>query len=157
MLHTPHFLVGVAIATQIPDPVPAVIAAVASHFVLDAIPHADYWEAPAFSRINSAIVAVDGGLALTALVLLVPPDLMWYAFFIGIMANLPDLIEFPRFIWPKWGEMPVMKQFSNWHTKTLQYKRELPFPKKSWQHWFWGLLPQVILVTTLIFYIAQSK
>ena len=157
MLHTPHFLVGVAIATQIPDPVPAVIAAVASHFVLDAIPHADYFGEPELTPINSAIVVVDGGLALTALVLLVPPDLMWYAFFIGVMANLPDFIEFPGFIWKRWRTLPGIKQFSNWHGITLQYKRELPFANNSWQHWFWGLLPQAILVTTLIFLLIQDK
>jgi hypothetical protein len=154
MLHTPHFLVGVAIATQIPDPAVATLAAVTSHFVLDAIPHADYLDEPKITPANVAIMVADGGLALTALVLLVPPEMIWYAFFIGVMANLPDFIEFPGFLWPKWRTLPIMKQFSNWHTGILQYKRELPFGKQSWQHWFWGLLPQVILVTALILLIS---
>ena len=157
MLHTPHFLVGVAIATQIPDPIPATIAAVASHFVLDAIPHADYLGKPKITSANVAIMVADGGLAITALVFLVSPEMLWYAFFIGVMANLPDLIEFPGFIWKRWRTLPIIKQFSNWHGTTLQYKRELPFANNSWQHWFWGLLPQVILVATLIYLIIQSQ
>ncbi|KKR30244.1 MAG: hypothetical protein UT61_C0010G0017 [Candidatus Woesebacteria bacterium GW2011_GWA1_39_8] len=39
MLETPHVVVGAAIATKIPNPLIALPLALASHFVLDMVPH----------------------------------------------------------------------------------------------------------------------
>jgi hypothetical protein len=43
MIITAHFLVGAAIATKTHDPVLGLFLAFLSHFILDFIPHADYW------------------------------------------------------------------------------------------------------------------
>lgn len=43
MIITAHFLVGATIATKTHDPVLGLFLAFLSHFVLDFIPHADYW------------------------------------------------------------------------------------------------------------------
>jgi len=146
-------MVGVAIATQIPDPVPAGIAALTAHFVMDAIPHADYIDVPKLTPANLALVAADGVVALTLLFTLIDAHLWAYALGIGIVATLPDLIEAPKYLFPHWAENAWFKKFSHWHGIVLQYKRELPFPKRSWQYWFWGLLPQAILVGAVIYLI----
>ena len=42
LILTPHILVGAAIASQISNPVLGIIFAFFSHYVIDAIPHAEY-------------------------------------------------------------------------------------------------------------------
>lgn len=153
MMHTPHFLVGVAIATHVPDPIAATVAAVASHFVLDAIPHSDYVGKPELTWQNLLLVFGDGVVAIGLFFLFVTPDLWGYAFFVAIMANLPDLIWIPKYFWPKWQTLPGIRQFGDWHGKQLQYDRELPFLKSSWRYWFWGSLPQVVLVIVMLWLI----
>ena len=41
MLRTPHFLAGATIGYFVPIAGPAVLIALVSHFVLDAVPHTD--------------------------------------------------------------------------------------------------------------------
>lgn len=156
MLHTPHFLVGAAIATQIPDPAVATLAALTSHFVMDTIPHVDYIGAPKITPANLAVAAGDGVVALILFFAVIEPTMWGYAFFIGLMANLPDFVEFPGFVWPKWRTLPLLKQFSHWHGQVLQYQRELTLPKTSWQYWFWGLLPQVLLIIFLTYFLVMK-
>ncbi|MDD5605897.1 MAG: hypothetical protein PHR51_01015 [Patescibacteria group bacterium] len=154
MLHTPHFLTGVVIATQIPDPVVASAVALTSHFVLDAIPHADYIDVPEITPANVVMVVADGVVALSLFFALVEPQLWGYAFVIGVMASLPDFIELPKYFSPKWATLPGIKQFSHWHGITLQFNRDLPFPKRSWSYWILGLLPQVILTVFLVSFLV---
>ena len=143
MLITPHFLVGVAIAKGIPEVTPAVITAVTSHFILDAVPHRDTIGGHHLNIANVLLVLGDGLLALGLWWWLVPEPMRWYTLALGLTANAPDFIEIPGLFWPKWNRLPAMKQFHHWHTAVLQYTRE---PKT----WVVGLLPQVVLVAFLI-------
>jgi len=148
MLITPHFLAGLAIAKGIPEAIPAGITAVSSHFVLDYIPHRDTLGGHHLNIANVIVVLVDGALALCLWWWLVPEPVRWYGLAIGLLANGPDFLEIPGVFWPKYNQLPLMKQFHNWHTTVLQYSRE---PKS----WIVGLLPQVILIGLLIYFLIK--
>ena len=57
MFLTPHVAVGVAIGSLIPNPVIAVPLALASHFVLDAVPH---WDDIGLGRLNQRQGRIPG-------------------------------------------------------------------------------------------------
>jgi len=154
MFITPHFLAGIAIAQGTPEAVPAAIAAVGSHFVLDAIPHWDYIGQAKPTLANIILAAADGFLALGLWWWLIPPHLRWYGFLIGSCAVLPDLVIAPKYLWPKWVTLPIIKQFDHWHGQQLQHNRELNFRKDSLADIGWGLLPQIILCAFLIYFIV---
>lgn len=155
MLIAPHFLTGIAIASGIPEVAPAAIAAASSHFVLDSIPHWDYIGEAKPTRANIILTAADGLLALGLWWWLVPPELRWYGFLIGGFAVLPDFIIAPKYLWPKWVQLPIIKQFDHWHGQHLQHSRELNFRKDSLADIGWGLLPQILLVGWLVWYLAK--
>ena len=146
MLITPHFLTGVAIAKGVPEIAPAVLAAVGSHFVLDAVLHKDTIGGHHLNPANVWLVIGDGLVALGLWWWLVPVELRWYALTIGLAANLPDVVEIPGIFWPHWRQLLLIRSFHHWHTAALQYARE---PRG----WLAGLLPQVLLVAVLIWLI----
>ena len=108
MLETPHVAVGAAIASQIPNPLISLPLALASHFILEKIPH---WnphlntETEKYGRPtlkSTLITAVDSTLALTLGIFIASrflPDLprtftILSACFISV---LPDVVEGPYF------------------------------------------------------------
>lgn len=155
MLATPHLLIGAAVATKVPEALPAALAVIVLHLVLDAVPHKDYIDKPKLTPSNVLLVVGDVLVALALFFALVKPALWFYAFGIGIVAVLPDIVEFPGHFWSKWWELPGIKRLHYWHGKILQFDRELPFSKESWPDWFWGLLPQVVVTVVAIYFILH--
>ena len=139
MLLTPHGLAGLVVAKYEPDFLPAALAVLTIHFVLDAIPHKDMIGGEHVNSGNIAMRAADSLILIGLFFWLVPVETRGYFAVIGLMALLPDIIEFPRFIWPQWQKLPIVQPFSHWHTEVLQYS----WPKVGWVV---GLLPQIILV-----------
>ncbi len=153
MIAATHFLASAAIATKTPEALPAALAAIVLHFVMDSIPHKDYIGEPKLTPSNILVVIGDLALALVLFFLFVKPDLWDYAFGIGIIGLLPDAVELPGHFWPKWWDVPGIKQLHHWHGEVLQHSRELPFRKESWPEWFWGLLPQLLVLAVAIYFI----
>ena len=120
MLRTPHFLTGAVIASKIPSFWPAVIAALVLHFVLDAIPHKDTIGGHHINVLNILLNIGDVAVALILFFVLIDPTIYAYAFLIGIISILPDIIEIPGLLWPKWFKLPIVKQFHHWHTEVLK-------------------------------------
>lgn len=148
MLITPHFAAGMTIAKYVPSWPEAVAAAIVVHFILDYIPHKDMVGSAHINRGNVFLRTVDFTLAMIFFYLLSPPDKRLYFFLIGTAAMLPDLIEMPGLIWPKWRTLPLIRHFHPWHTHDLQYSR----PKVNW---FWGLLPQVVLLAACTYFLSK--
>lgn len=144
MLRTPHFLAGVVIASKVSLFWPAAMMALVLHFILDAIPHKDTIDGIHVSIKNIILNIVDVIFTIGLFFLLVKKDLWGFAFIIGMVSILPDIIEFPGLIWSKWFKLPIIKQYHYWHTEVLQYS-------KGEVNWFWGLLPQALII--LIVYI----
>ena len=146
MLIAPHFLVGTAIAMSTPEAWPAGLAALTSHFVLDAIPHRDTIGGFHINKANVIMELFDVAFTLAVFFLLVPPSRWLYGLAISGVAILPDLLAVPGLFWPRWHKVPVLREFHHWHTQKLQYdRRDL--------NWFWGLLPQVLVTAVAIYFI----
>lgn len=139
MFITPHFLTGAAIAVAIDKPELAVPLALASHFVLDAIPHRDTIGEEHITPENLLLKLVDGFTALFLFFLFVPSGLRIYAFLIGAVALLPDIIALPTLIWPRLKK-GILAPFQRFHVDFLQSR----FPDTI--DWFWGLATQVVIV-----------
>ena len=108
MLETPHVVVGAAIASKIPNPLISIPLALASHFVLDKVPH---WnphlntELKKFGKVtdqSKLIVVIDvifalaSGLYITSLA---GPNVnhQYVVLAASFTAVLPDVIEAPHF------------------------------------------------------------
>lgn len=108
VLETPHVIVGAAIATKISNPYLALPLSLASHFVLDLVPH---WnphlntEKKKYGKItnsSTAIVTADALMSLGSGVYLASRTLpntnhFWVIIGSCFLAVLPDLIEAPYF------------------------------------------------------------
>jgi len=143
MLRTPHFLVGATIGYFISMAGPAVLVALLSHFVLDAIPHTDTIGGHHINSANIYLNIADVALALLLfLILFKDSSNLVYIFIIGIVAILPDIIEIPGLFWEGWYKLPIVSEYHHWHTEVLQYSK----PKVNW---FWGLLPQIVVIIAI--------
>jgi hypothetical protein len=105
VLLTNHVLAGALIGALARRPLPAFAAGVASHFVLDAIPHWGKWGS---RRRFLRVAAVDGLVSLAAagaLAAAAPPDRR-LAVVAGLAgAALPDLDK-PAVMWLGWSPYP---------------------------------------------------
>lgn len=118
MLETPHVLVGVAIASKVPNPLIAYPMIFASHFILDMVPH---WnphlntEVKKYGKVTNKskyIVVADVLLSLGlgfAIASNYLPDYQYAAHILvgGFMGVLPDVVEGPYF-------------FLGWKTKLVE-------------------------------------
>jgi hypothetical protein len=113
MLLTNHILSGALIGAVVRRPLPAFLAGVASHFVLDAIPHWGNWR----DRRQFLQVAVpDGltGLAIMAAVTAAAPPSRRIALAAGMAgAALPD-IDKPSLLW--FGVSPFPAAVGRFHS-----------------------------------------
>lgn len=147
MIITPHFLVGVAIASQVPETGPAVMAAITSHFILDSIPHTDLLFAKKYLKwVNILPKLLDVALLLVLFLILIAPAHRGYYFLIGLAALLPDILKIPEIFWPKLYQAPLMKEFHHWHVDILQSRNKQV-------SLFWALLPQVLVAIAAIYII----
>jgi len=150
MLIAPHFLVGAAIAVYAPEALPAAgLAALTSHFVLDSIPHRDMIGEIHITPSNVIMELFDAVVAAVLFIRFIPESLRTYALLIGGVAILPDLLALPSLFFPRWYQLPVVKQLHNWHTKTLQANNQK-------MNWFWGLLLQVLVAIAAVYLIVTK-
>jgi hypothetical protein len=134
MILSTHAVVGAAIATLLPrDPVLVFAAGVASHFVIDAIPHWDYplrgisvgRSQTRAIRLNSALfrdvclIGLDAvaGLAL-AILLFGHSAPLWIIALGAIAAMLPDPLQLVHRLYPR-EPLRTLQRFHEWmHTDT---------------------------------------
>lgn len=144
MLETPHVLVGVAIATKIPNPIISIPLALASHFVLEGLPHWNphlYTETEKYgqpTRKSTLFTAVDSSIALTTGSLIAfshLPDLAFAftIFFSAFAAVLPDVIEAPYL---------YLKYRKPWLKKYILWQRSIQADAQP----FWGLFTQILII-----------
>lgn len=108
MLETPHVFVGAAIAAKIGNPLLAIPLALASHFVLDQIPHWNphfYTETQKYgkpTKKSTSFAVIDlglAGLSSIGLALMALPNVGSAAliFVCCLVSILPDLVKSPFF------------------------------------------------------------
>lgn len=136
MLTTPHATTGIAIGSLTGNPFIVVPLALASHFVLDAIPHWQETLAPYTPTWKTYVrVPIDICLAigLTTLACRWQPQHVSSIWLGAIMANIPDLDSAVVLV-PKL-KMGVVRKYWDWHCRIQRETSSL-----------WGLVPQVIVV-----------
>lgn len=132
MLNVVHVTAAAAIVGVVPNPAIAWPAALASHIVLDTVPHWN-WH-PAGSKLSIAASAADV-LASFALSywFAAQSENFWVVLIACLLSTVPDLIQGPYFLFnwrPKW-----LKAFIGWESK----RQKWPWMSK----WF-GLATQVV-------------
>ena len=145
MILTPHFLVGAALATKIQPLALAVILAICSHYILDAVPHWDYstlyirkkqWKKslPVFLKI-----ALDFSLGLLIISLLAKN---WFLIIVGgFFAVLPDAVTFITIILPKSKPLEMHHFF---HDRICHWFRDKKISL------FWKIFNQLAVVFLIV-------
>lgn len=139
MILTTHAIVGAAIATQLPShPLAALAAGVASHFVIDAIPH---WDYPLQSMFRGAkeraalkldrglildfgMITLDGLLGLSLALGLFASSANLIAILCGVLGGiLPDPLQFVHRLYPH-EPFRMLQRFHGW----VHARRKLAWP-----------------------------
>lgn len=120
-----HALTGALIGGVITQPLIALPAAFASHFVLDALPHFGQEVGKRNWKFKS-VLAFDGvALSVGMVVALVTKN--YFSALTALVAVSPDFVWIARYIFrEKWGTVnPGPKNiFSRWHSRIQKYERD---------------------------------
>lgn len=151
MLELPHTIVGAAIAVKVGNPALALPLALASHFVLDLVPHWNphiYTELKKNGRVSGkskAIILTDGvvsvllGLYIASAMSSTPNGFI-IILASSLLAVIPDVVEIPFY-------------FFGWHPKFIeqyvQFERKLQFNCSPAV----GILSQLAIVAVVLFWI----
>lgn len=152
MTATVHLLVGASTTAVTNNPYLAFFLGLLSHFILDTIPHIDAGVLPhredEFTPKMWFWAGLDVILGLLILLFLFykfrDPILLWGA----SGAILPDFLDNTPF-WTKYVHNTKLGRiFHNFHDGIQKYNPKLYF-------WFWGFLPQIILVGVILWYLLK--
>jgi len=154
MLETPHVALGAAIAIKVGNPYLTIPLAIASHFLLERVPH---WnphlntEMKKYGHLTNKtklIIALDTTLALGLGIIVALKALPNSSLSILVIASsfasiVPDLLESPYFIFGIKN-----KYIQKWIA--LQKKIQIDTTP------FWGILTQIIVLASTLYWIFIS-
>lgn len=121
-----HATAGLLLATLMPDPISALVVGVASHYLLDAIPHGDThfgaWLTGGHAKRRILVVeSLDLGLAAIVVLALITqhPEQCWLTLTAGAIGGiLPDLLWGLRFVLDNQKiTIPVFTSFLHHHDR----------------------------------------
>jgi len=153
VLETPHVVVGAAIATKVVSPALAIPLALASHFVLDKVPH---WNPHLFTETQklghpakkSTFVAVaDVGLALVIGLFITSrfatqPERAVTILACCLASVLPDIVK-----WPYYYLKNRWEPLKRW----VLFERSLQVNATFWP----GMLTQLLIIATGFWWISS--
>ncbi|HUD21070.1 MAG TPA: hypothetical protein VMQ44_03335 [Candidatus Saccharimonadales bacterium] len=146
MLTTPHATTGAVIAVLIPIPIVAIPLAIASHYVLDTIPHWQEVLGPDYrpTKWTCLRLPVDIVLALSLVywAATLHPNTALVIWLSAIAANLPDLDSLVPLL-PIFLKNKIVKKYWDWHCRI---QNETPKP--------YGIITQfafVLIGLTLVY------
>jgi hypothetical protein len=151
VLETPHFIVGVSLATKVTNPLLAFPLALGSHFVLDKIPHWNphlFTEKTKFGKITKRsrlFVVIDVSIAIVAGLLIsslsFPNTKQAITVFIaGLLAISPDIVEGPYYFFNL--KSKLIERWVLWK-KSIQSDTTLVF----------GVLTQIAIIIAALWWI----
>jgi len=147
MLSIAHGPIGAFIAQKISNPIISIPLTLVSHYLADRVPHWDVGQGISNAGKSKRLsffqeLKVDFPLSVVLTYFLFqygkPLDYhIWLGWFVGL---LPDFIEFPRlFLGHHFKILELHHRFHKWfHVST---------PNK-----FWGLLPQILVLLSLLLF-----
>jgi hypothetical protein len=151
MLETPHVVVGAAIATKVVNPALALPLALASHFILDKVPHWNphlYTETQKLghpSKKTTKIAILDVGIALATGLFIASrfwgdPGKVVLILACCLISVLPDLIKWPYYyLGKRWKLL----------TKWVLFERSIQVNAPFWP----GLFSQGLIIAVGIWWI----
>jgi hypothetical protein len=151
MLETPHVVVGAAIATKVVNPALALPLALASHFILDKVPHWNphlYTETQKLghpAKKTTSIAILDVGIALVTGLFIASKfsgDLGKVILILAccLISVLPDLIKWPYYyLGKRWKLL----------TKWVLFERSIQVNATFWP----GLFSQGLIIASGIWWI----
>ena len=153
MLETPHVALGAAIAVKVGNPALSIPLSLASHFLLDRVPHWNphlYTETQKFgvpSRKSTIIGAIDIGLSLIlgfGIAATVLPDKVMAGTIVAcsLASVLPDVIKYPYYYF-KARYKPLVR----W----VKFERKMQVDTSFWP----GVMTQLLVVLTSLWWIAN--
>ena len=162
MTLTTHAIVGAAAAKIFSfHPVLAGVAAFASHFIIDAIPHWDYiprsfqdsgddplhhdMEVGKHFFYDALMIGADAMLGVALSLIIFPPENMYSFLIVFIGACLGILPDPLQFVYWKWRHEPIvsLQRFHLWiHTSHRKWTKE--------RRWMIGVVTQTILVGIIL-------
>ena len=153
MLATVHLLTGAMFGATLPNNAIIVIAAVFSHYLLDALPHIDpdtfIDEDSAFQKYSwkqIAVVVIDAISVITFALTLYHYQTRWFPILLGgVAAQLPDLlIPLEKYRW--------YAPFAHFHTM-IHWDKRLA---KQWPWFIAGFVSQIGISAIALFVIFQN-
>lgn len=146
MILTPHILVGIVIGVKIQNPWLGFFAGLASHFILDIIPHSEYGQQDTGKKINKmhsstilkASLDVAAGIGLIYFIYALKPFVINLWAVTG--AVLPDVISILSWQCPN-KLFTVLNKFHSFHAKKFDGKL--------------GIITQIIISAIALYFICQ--
>lgn len=146
MLLSPHAVTGATIAAFVPNPALSFPAAIASHFLLDTVPHWQETLPPYTPHAGTWIrVPVDVGLAvgLVSQIARSHPERARSIWMAACAAMVPD-IDSVLSVLPGLAPSETLRRYTRWHVRLQNETGSL-----------WGLVPQVGLILACLL-VAES-
>jgi len=151
MLETPHVALGIAIAVKSGNPWVAIPLSLASHFLLDRVPHWNphfYTETLKFGQPKkiSTYIAIADELIAIALTLFMAYKFMPDAnkslliLICSLLSVLPDQVKIPYFF--------CNRRFG-FIKKWVDFERSIQVEIKP----FWGIVTQIVVISSSLFWI----
>lgn len=137
MLITPHATVGSAIAVIVPNPLLAIPLSIASHYLLDTVPHWQETLAPyepnkwTFVRVPIDILLAVG---VTYWATTIHPDASSVIWLSAAASNVPDLDSFLVF-YKKAFTNKLIKSYWDWHCRIQNETSK-----------FYGVITQIVVI-----------
>lgn len=151
MTATNHALTGALIATVVPYPPLALLLALLSHFVLDALPHfgnySKFNELKSNAFRNFLIADMFGAFIVGASILLLHPPGWFYICLAAVLGTSPDLMWFPSFLRVRRGK--PRHSGTNW---LLRFHTIIQWAERPWGIWIeicWALICAALLASYL--------
>lgn len=154
MLETPHVALGIVLAVKTGNPWVAIPLSLASHFLLDKIPHWNphfYTETVKLGKPKrkSTYFAIADEITAISLTLFMAysfwPDVnkSFLILLCSLLSVLPDQIKLPYFF---------MNQRQGFLKKWVDFERSIQVEVKP----FWGIITQIIVVFSSLYWIFAN-
>lgn len=147
MTATNHALAGTIIGLTITQPAIALPLALASHFVLDMVPHfgMQFYKSPERKKWFHRYLAIDALFLAGVIGFLFLSGAGWLAFACLFLAGCPDFVQAYKYLFDK--QFRIMPTQNHWFTK---------FHKNiQWSETPYGLLVEVPLMIIMVVLVAN--
>lgn len=142
-----HATTGVVIAIAVGNPALAVPLALASHFVLDAVPHYGDDKLDGTNKAFRRFILIDAilGFGIAILMFVLMPEHRVLIAVCAAMATVPDLMWLPNHI-RQTQNLP-----SKPHNRLMQWHHKIQF-----EHPVWGILAEGIWLAAMLSFIIVA-